>query len=295
MDTTKKKFDKVKKYDNIKLSYNLTEGLIKMRFSCRIKLNKENGNILIPTDYRKYISSMIKEAFKLSGDDGETFLNEYFSSNKMKPYTFSVYFPIKEIKEDKFVLQDDNFLFNFSSSDYEFLMRIYNGLLKIKNGFELFNDQISVEKFNLQIKPDYTFKDKILFKTLSPFLVRDLKDGDYYLLPKGLLKDKKFKYAKESNKEEFIEALKKSIINLAQEYLKEKFDEKKEIAINILWETLKLAPVAHSSNRSKFSITLPSIRGCIEISAQPELLKLIYDAGIGARRSEGFGMLEVIK
>jgi CRISPR-associated endoribonuclease Cas6 len=238
---------------------------------------------------------MIKEAFKLSGEDGETFLNEYFSSNKMKPYTFSVYLPIKEIKEDKFVLQDDNFLFNFSSSDYEFLMRIYNGLLKIKNGFELFNDQISVEKFNLQIKPDYTFKDKILFKTLSPFLVRDLKDGDYYLLPEGLLKDKKFKYAKESNKEEFIEALRKSIINLAQEYLKEKFDEKNEIAINILWETLKLSPVAHSSNKSKFSITLPSIRGCIEISAQSELLKLIYDAGIGARRSEGFGMLEVVK
>lgn len=266
-----------------------------MRFCCRIKLKKANESVLIPTDYRKYISSMIKEAFKLSGEDGETFLNENFNSNKMKPYTFSVYFPIKEISQEKFVLQDDNFLFNFSSSDYEFLMRIYNGLLKIKNGFKLFDDEITVERFILQIKPDYTFQDKILFKTLSPFLVRDLKDGDYYLLPEGLLKDKKFKYAKECKKEEFVEALKKSIINLAQEYLKEKFEEKKEIIINILWESLKLSPAAHSSNKSNFSITLPGIRGCLEINAQSELLKLIYDTGIGARRSEGFGMLEVVK
>jgi len=33
----------------------------------------------------------------------------------------------------------------------------------------------------------------------------------------------------------------------------------------------------------------------ITIQTSPEVLKLIYDIGIGARRSEGFGMLEVVE
>ena len=35
--------------------------------------------------------------------------------------------------------------------------------------------------------------------------------------------------------------------------------------------------------------------GIIRIKAPVPVLHLIYDAGIGAKRSEGFGMLEIIK
>ncbi|MBP8992072.1 MAG: hypothetical protein KBG82_08855 [Spirochaetes bacterium] len=34
--------------------------------------------------------------------------------------------------------------------------------------------------------------------------------------------------------------------------------------------------------------------GCIVIQAPREVLQLIYDIGLGARRSQGFGMLEVV-
>jgi hypothetical protein len=36
-------------------------------------------------------------------------------------------------------------------------------------------------------------------------------------------------------------------------------------------------------------------KGIIEIAANPEILQLLYDVGIGVRRSQGFGMLEIIK
>lgn len=268
-----------------------------MRFNCRLRLKVNNNEILIPSDYRKYISAMIKEAFKLSGEDGINFLQTKICENKrQKPYTFSVYFPVKEYKDKFIILRENYFNFNFSSFDYEYLLRIYNGLLKLRNGYKVFNDQAEVESFNLFLKPDYTFNDEVVFKTLSPFLVPD-KENHYYYVIKGLLNGKKFKYAKEVENNELIKALKENIKNILK--MKNDISEKDilklvdEMEINFI--ELNLSPALHGSNRSKFTVTLPAMKGKIKIKSKPEILKFLYDAGIGARRSQGFGMLEVVK
>ncbi|MBW1650085.1 MAG: hypothetical protein JRJ44_05330 [Deltaproteobacteria bacterium] len=36
------------------------------------------------------------------------------------------------------------------------------------------------------------------------------------------------------------------------------------------------------------------IKNIIEIKTAPDILKLIYDAGLGARRSQGYGMLGAV-
>ncbi len=267
-----------------------------MRFNCRVKLKTEKNEILIPSDYRKYISSLIKESFKLSGEGSDKFFDFNFNKNIQKPYTFSVYFPIKEYKEKFFILKENYFILNFSSADYEFLLRIYNGLLKIKNGYKIFNDKVEVENFNLNLKPDYAFNENIVFKTLSPILIRNPKDGDYYFILKGLLNGKNFKYAIEVEEKELIDALKKNIekiIEMGKTRQLLNIDIKDEIEIQFI--KLQLSPSAHSSNRSKFFMTLPAMKGLIKLKAPPEVLKFLYDTGIGARRSEGFGMVEVVK
>ncbi len=42
-------------------------------------------------------------------------------------------------------------------------------------------------------------------------------------------------------------------------------------------------------------IKMPSVIGVFTIRAKPEILQMIYDIGLGVHRSQGFGLLEVIK
>ncbi|MCX7589783.1 MAG: CRISPR-associated endoribonuclease Cas6, partial [Patescibacteria group bacterium] len=270
----------------------------KLRFNCRIELKTKKEEIKIPSDYRRYISSLIKESFKRSGEDGNIFFEKFFSKNKPKPYTFSVVFPIKEYKDKFFILRENYFNFNFSSADYEFLLRIYNGLLKLRDGFKIFNDNIEVESFKLFLKPNYTFKEEVIFKTLSPVLIRNPKDGDRYFVLKGLLNGKKFKYAEETEEEEIIEALKLNLKSLIKMGIDRKLLDPGAENINIdikMLSGFKLSPSAHSSNKSNFFITLPAMRGQFQFKSNPEIIKFLYETGIGARRSEGFGMVEVVK
>ncbi len=268
-----------------------------MRFNCRItiKNNRENNEFKIPSDYRKYISSLIKEAFKISGDNN--FYFENFEKNKVKPYTFSTLFNIKEFKDNYFILKDNYFYFNFSSADYEYLIRIYNGLLQLKNNFKLFDSDLYVEDFYLRLKPNYTFGNSAKFKTLSPVLVRCPADGDYYLVPEEIPINGKFKYAKKSDRQSFLNAIKLNIESILKMGVKSKLldDGVLKEDFKIINYDFKISPALHSSNRSKFKLTLPALKGTIEISANSEIIKFLYDAGIGARRSEGFGMVEVVR
>ncbi|MCX7757927.1 MAG: CRISPR-associated endoribonuclease Cas6 [candidate division WOR-3 bacterium] len=269
-----------------------------MRFSCKIFLKKET---LMPKDYRRYLISLVKEAIKKSGSDGEQFYNKYYSSNIPKPFTFSAYFPSKS-DNSKNMIGENYFNFYFSSNNYEFLMRVYNGLNYIKNEkFILFNTEIEdIKNFNLL--PEKRFdKNEITFKTLSPFLVRSIKNGDNYVYPsnlniklnKGEDKKKEFKYWEEVSLEDFKNNLLNSINSLILKEIPEIKEKVESIEIS---DQSIVVPISHGSSNinHKYFMTFPGIKGQLKIKANPEILKLFYDLGIGARRSEGFGMLEVI-
>jgi CRISPR-associated endoribonuclease Cas6 len=262
-----------------------------MRFSCKIFLENPQ-NVIIPPDYRRYLLSMLKEAFKKSGSDGKDFFENMYSGNTQKPFTFSAYFPLEE-KSQK--LRGEFFSFFFSTNDYEFLMRVYNGLNSIK-GFKLFGQNIKEVK-HFFLFPERRFdKDEVTFKTLSPFLVRNIGNGDYYLVPKGVEVQckhdpthwDKWKYDDLNN---FKSALTTSLSNQLHKFLEGSF------SFNIEEIKVVAVPILHGSgnNEHKYAITYPGMKGFIRIKASPEVLKLIYDIGIGARRSEGFGMLEVVE
>lgn len=256
-----------------------------MRFSTQIHF--ENKNIIIPGDYRSHILSLIKEAFLLSENENDDFFAKNYSSNVTKPFTFSTFIPTSR-NNGNLVLNGDFISFHFSSNDYEYLMRIYNGLLGIRN-FELFGSKVTLKRFF--VHPQKKFTHSMTLKTLSPLLVRSLDDGDYYLVPEEIYSDK-FKYALKSDLNTVKETLKTSTTALAKKYLS---IENGGIEIEIL--KVALAPSSYSSknkNGHPFKITLPALKGILKISADPQIIEMLYDIGIGARRSEGFGMVEVI-
>lgn len=134
----------------------------------------------------------------------------------------------------------------------------------------------------------------MIFRTLSPFLIRDSEDGNYYLVPDDINYSKELKYHKITSKDNFIKNVKyniEGIWNIDKEKKESVFND-----VEIISYDLTVTPVKHSSNNPHhpFNITLPGLKGTIQIKAKKEILQRLYDVGLGARRSEGFGMLEVV-
>jgi len=265
-----------------------------MRISFRLYFQK---NTYFEPNYRQYFLSLFKEAFKNSSEDGKDFFHRYYGEKTIKPFTFSVYMPCKPV-DKKLKLEGEYINLFFSTNDYEFLMRLYNGLLKIskrKDPFNLGKNKIEkIANINL-LKEVKITKDTVSFKTLSPLLIRDPDDGSKYLIPEFCNANKEFSLMKKVSKEKFIEGMKISSEKLVKNFLNK--DEKMEFHIDE--STISMIPVIHGSKNEKsheeYMINYPAIKGHFKIEAKPDVLQLFYDIGIGARRSEGFGMLEVVE
>jgi CRISPR-associated endoribonuclease Cas6 len=259
-----------------------------MRFSGNIYL-KGKEQYKIPTNYRRSISSLIKEAINKGDNTGKLYEN-YFGDrkkNKTKPYTFSVYIPLPQSVEEQgknYLLTESNKLsFHFSSIDYELSTAVYNGLLQISkdnykaqkgksNEFKLFNYSVSIRDFYLKLDEQIQ-TTKALFKILSPIVVRRLENrkGKGYVT----FMDK-----------DFTKMLYYSVRNSAQNFISPEYKlEESEFKVNL--KDPEKVGVYH------YTEVIPATTGLIEIEAPMNILQLLYDVGIGARRNQGFGMLDL--
>lgn len=219
----------------------------------------------LPKDYRKGFISLIK---LILDKDNPLLFRYYYSEKKPKSFTFNVYFPqgVKESTPNDFEVGNKAIL-QVSSNDIDFITAINNGCHKIKD-FQLFYNQITFDKA-LLIPLKRIHSEKVQLKTVSPFLINTRNDNSWYLVPgeKGFEKafDKRFR-------EEISQWL--GITEFDYEI------------IPVNW---KRCPITH------YNQTMSGVKGEFIIKAPREILQLIYDLGIGVRRSQGFGMLEIVK
>lgn len=241
-----------------------------MKFSVDIVFNNKN-ELKLPLTYRKDIVSLVKEALKLENPNYFEFYYGDKSKNRQKPFTFSVYLPQvpKETDKNVIVLQNNKLSLHFSSNDYSFFISVYNGLLKVKN-FKLFKSDITIKHFYLK-KEISIVENKMIFKTYSPILLRNIdnKKGNGFL---------------EYRNPQFIEQAKYSIKNLVDNFSEMKIDINQ---INFI--PLKMKSDIVSLYGGEIGNT-----GIFSIEAPIGVLKLVYDLGLGAKRSQGFGMIEVL-
>ncbi len=245
-----------------------------MRFSVTIffKEIEKKKEVEIPTTYRRGITSLLKEALKR---ENPNYFELYYgdkSKNKQKPFTFSTSFSVKKQEKKSFILNKDSITLYFSSNEFPFFISIYNGLLKLKD-YKLFGYNLTMRYFHL-LKENEIKDNMVVFKTFSPILVRDIenKKGKGYLA-----------YNKENSKQ-FIEQLQYTIKNLVKNFLL------KEITIT----DINISIVKMKGFRNPLYGDEISNDGILSIEAPIEILKLIYDLGLGAKRSQGFGMLELV-
>jgi len=239
-----------------------------MRLKMVFKLKKEELDI----EYRRAFLSLLKHCFQLASL--EVYEKFYGNGTPMKPFTFGVYLPQPKFNGDTIQLSSNEITLNFSTYYTELGMCFYNSMVKrtrlykeypLQNGNSLRLHRVTLQKEKM------IHSNEVLFKTLTPFLIRrhnSDKNKDSYLT---------------NNDEDFIQETNK-IVGVMLKELMGKQEPVNFIPIKIANKIL----IKH------FGFIVDGNIGTFKLTANPEVLDFIYRVGIGSRRSEGFGLLEVL-
>lgn len=235
----------------------------------RITLNYEITPNVIPKNYGRGFISLIK---KLIEETNPLLFNDYYNDqHKLKPFTFGTYFPQLQGNESDKLKVGEIVKVNFSTSSIQLATNIYNGFLKVKeHTWRNNNTSINFKPVRAFLLPNRKIdKEEIVVKTLSPLLVNNLGDSNKFLLP---------------GEEGLLEGLEFSVHECAKEFLND------TSTFNFEFEVIDWRRVVLYHYKK-----MPATKGIFKIKSKPEILQMIYDIGLGVHRSQGFGMMEVIK
>ena len=232
----------------------------------RVLLSSKNGEVKVPLDYRRRFISFLKVIFGA----------ERFKENATRPYTFAVYFGKNKPIMDGFIHGVKDITLRFSSADPIISMEFYNGVLRLKK--EGYLHKIGEGNFFVvHIKPEKEKEPTGYFKTLSPVIVERL----------GYEKsqDPKERYTV-PQEEDFLPSL---LSCVALRFKQIKGYEPKLRKVDFRALNIKEQVVKHYGGY---------IRGFVgEFYLwfdNPEVLKFVYQYGLGVRTGQGFGYLEVV-
>lgn len=220
---------------------------------------------MLPAEYRRGFASLLKEAIKQS--DPLCFQRYYSRLHVLKPFTFSLFFPgLMPGGNGDFRVGSKAILY-FSSNSRELISCLYNGLRNLPQ-FPLFHNTASFRSIFLKPMRSITV-DHAQFRTMAPVLVNTKGDPNRYLLPE----DKGFE-----------EGLRFSVREIARTFL-----NMPDASIDFCPVDIRRKVVRH------YNMHMQGFVGIFELSGPPEVLNLIYQVGLGVRRSQGFGMLELLQ
>lgn len=230
----------------------------------RVSIELELSNPEFGHDYRRAFMSLIKAAFQKESD---ILYKKMYETKTDKPFTFSVFFPELKGDQNKILFVGKKAILNFSTNDTEIVVGLYNGIYKLKS-YTYKSDQ-TFNFIRADLKPLKNFKTNTQkFKTLSPILINKKGDNLKFLS----LQDY-----------DFQDALKFSVKEICSHFLN---IDNPEFDIRFLKHQKMVL--------THYNQYMTTNKGIIEITANSDVLKLLYDTGIGVRRSQGFGMLEMV-
>ena len=236
----------------------------------RLKLNFNLENEFLPIQYRKSIISFIKLSL-LEYD--EQYYKKYYNNKDtiIKPYTFAIFLRNPKFEEDKIIVENRHIELNISIADYETSIILYNAFNHQKNKkFSLDKNSWTLKTINMSLDKKIDTED-ITIKFMSPLVVRSHIDKkDYY-----------YSY----NDEEFKDILR---INIKQQL---KITDIPTESV----DQFDIVPIRPKKVIVKFyEKKIETSTGIYRILGDKQLLKYLYDAGMGSKRSSGFGMFQII-
>lgn len=277
----------------------------------RIKVNLTAPKL--PILYRHRFMAMIKEALENSD---ATYKRSLYPdkgperSKIVKPFCFNVSMPPGrraererividegvEIEDTVFYFPQNSYLsFYLSSSDYEFMIHLYNGLLELKT-FRFNSDII----FNLHrvfmLNEKRINNEEVTFKTNAPILIED-KEG------KPIIPIDSVTPIEPSNFQPLALSLKpfNGHFNAIHDRIirdirdgQGLYREIEFIPVKLKKQVVKHTLKGFREKTGKPYMTLTCFEGCFKLKGDPRDLQMLYQIGIGLRTGQGFGMVEVV-
>jgi CRISPR-associated endoribonuclease Cas6 len=242
----------------------------------------------VPIIFRNRVMSLIKESLSKSN---KSYFNSLYSTKKPKASTFNLVFnrsnPVDEeiYIDDAFRIRDKVFYQDannpislyISSDDYEFIINIINGIREIKT-FEFSKENYwKIDKISI-LKEKTIYSNVAVFRTNSPVIVEDKNDSPV------IFSDKNF----QAELNNIMETAFKKIYgrSLRQPLEFYPIEMEKEVVKHTLRDFRK--------KTGKPIMYLTGSNGIFKLKGYPEDLQAVYQIGLGNRRNQGFGMIDVI-
>ncbi|WZL74330.1 CRISPR-associated endoribonuclease Cas6 [Clostridiaceae bacterium 35-E11] len=242
-----------------------------MRLKCEYKTDE------IPFSHNMLFVSLIKEALKRSDPDYFNHLYFYYghANKQSKNFTFAVYIKDYAMVEDKFKV-NDRVVFNISSPDLEFMIKLYNGLLKIHE-FEY--KGFILQKLRIElVKEKQISQNEVIFKTLAPICIKN--KNNYFM-----------KIEDEGYIDEFNYIADVILKNYRGNGLRKRLTF---IPVDMKKIVVKEKIKGFNDRTNKNHMHVNAYTGIFKLKGSNEDLKDLYMLGIGFKRNQGFGMVEVI-
>lgn len=251
----------------------------------RIKIDFEirNSPLKFKRDYRRYFISFIKKVYSHS------ILKRIHLKKEYRPYTFSVWFGKNWEMDENHIQVEKNLSLIFSSGDPEVITNFYNGAIELKKkdepslsfkGASLYISHISLlpyRKIN---------SERILFKTMGVCVLNN---------PRASKKDfKKWYIIPTDDPSTFNECLSERTLERYQ-FITGRKDTYSLKLIPFYESSIREAIVEHYSEEDRKKGYVRGFRGVFWLEGEPEILRFVYDYGLGIRTGQGFGLLEIVR
>lgn len=244
-----------------------------MRLTVKGKIKEKQMSL----SYRTMIMSIIKKSMEFG--DKEYFKELYFyedkKNKKIKPFCFGVYLRDFKITGNNVEVNGDISI-TISTPDYNLGIILYNGFLKMKEhpykGVTFIKDRVILERESKINTLD------TLFKTLSPIYIKDKEnnpidvDSHDYCRELNYISDLLLKSYRGYGLREALEFIP---VNMKKVVIKEKIKD-----------------FIEKTNKEYMYIN--GYSGIFKLKGDIEDLELLKQLGIGYRRSEGCGLIDLV-
>lgn len=231
----------------------------------------------IPIGNRFMICSLLKNAIEKG--DKELFNEIYYfedkKNKKIKDFSFSIYLNDYKVNETNIDVYRDISV-TISTSDYNLGIAFYNGLIRIHE-FDYKDYKLEIKKVIL-LKESKVTTNSVKCKTLSPIYLKD--------------KFNKSIDIESSNFEEVLNYISNIYLDTYRGYgLRQRI---KFNPISMKKIVVKEEIEGFKEQTGKEFIFINSYKGIFELTGNIEDLQILLQSGIGFRRSEGFGLIDLI-
>ena len=258
--------------------------------------------VFIPFDYNYALHAAIYRIIQKSSETYSRYLHDKGFANdavnrRFKLFTFSKLFftPAKITKTGFSQVRQIRFVFStpMEKSFEHLVLGLFSDQIMHLN---LNGKDMSFSIIQVEALPEPSFKTACRFLCLSPIAVSTRRNT-----PDGLPEQHFLDYMNPAERDQFIDNIRKNLVNKYQTFYTEPdpdFDPVFDFSFDIPYITRKQGKISKLIHFKKISNTqrtkIKGFEAPFTITADPRLIKMGYDAGLGNGNSAGLGCVEAL-